>query len=163
MQYSREPIATGTTRRESPDDRVRRITIVAPRDRRSAALPSHVLQVSAADVETGDIVAGVIAPAPATGITSVTARSLFLADADAVRDRLDAGLADSARLPRARADGAELALRAASALVANGGGTSILSSPPAQLLARAAIFTPIAASRPELKLALVAGFSRRRG
>lgn len=190
-----------------------------------------VLQVSAVDLDTGDIVAGVVAAEAAPGIASITAQDLFVADAtgtvsldvdglvvtddrvvsrvsradfmanqnfgsrlngtlplgvvgrcvmlldaagrgeeadalradaDAVRGRMDAGLGDAVRLLEARAEGAELAVRAASTLVANDGGAAILRSSPAQLLGRYAMFTLVAASRPELKRSLVQRFSRRR-
>jgi alkylation response protein AidB-like acyl-CoA dehydrogenase len=191
-----------------------------------------VLQVSAGDVASGDIVSGIVPARPAPGITGVTRQPLFVADAtntvsldvdgliipdervvsrvtradfmanqnfgsrlngtlpigvarrcaalldstgrvveaqtlrdgaDAIRGRLDAGLGDSARLLEARADGAELAIRAAATLVANDGGSALLTSSPAQLLARYAIFTLVAASRPELKQSLVQRFSHRNG
>ena len=190
-----------------------------------------VLQVSAGDVDSGDIVAGIITAEPSPGITGVTRQSLFVADAtetvsldvdglvipderivsrvtraqfmaaqnfgsrlngtlpiglvlrcaallesgdrtdeakalradaDAIRGRLDAGLGDSARLLEARADGAELAVRAAATLVVSDGGSAVLSASPAQLLARYATFTLVAASRPELKQSLVQRFSHRR-
>ncbi|WP_319435466.1 acyl-CoA dehydrogenase family protein [Mycobacterium sp. RTGN5] len=183
-----------------------------------------VLQISAGDVETGDIVAGLMSAEIQPGITTVTAQSLFVADAsqtvalevdglfipddrivsrvpradfmanqnfgsrlnatlpiglvgrcaqlldeagetaaavslrgeaDAIRERLDAGLGDATTLLRARADGCELATRAAGALVAARGGPSLLRSDPAQLLARSALFTLVAASRPELKRSLI--------
>ncbi|CAN5189362.1 acyl-CoA dehydrogenase family protein [soil metagenome] len=189
-----------------------------------------VLQVSAVDTDTGDIIAGIVPAAPAPGITAVTPQPLFVADAtrtvsldvdglvvrddrivsrvtrvefmanqnfgsrlngtlpvgvtlrcallleatgwtteagaitadaDAIRGRLDAGLGDSAALLEARADGAELAVRAASTLVASTGGGALLRTSAAQLLARNAIFTLVAASRPELKQSLVERFSRR--
>ena len=41
------------------------------------------------------------------------------------------------------------------ALVAARGGPSLLRSDPAQLLARSALFTLVAASRPELKRSLI--------
>jgi alkylation response protein AidB-like acyl-CoA dehydrogenase len=85
------------------------------------------------------------------------------ADADAIRGRLDAGLGDSARLLEARADGAELAVRAAAAVVVSDGGSALLTSSPAQLLARYATFILVAASRPELKRSLVQRFSHRSG
>jgi alkylation response protein AidB-like acyl-CoA dehydrogenase len=191
----------------------------------------EVLQISAVDVDSGDIIAGIVPAEAAPGVTAVTPQSLFVADAtktvaldldglvisgdrivsratradfmanqnfgsrlngtlpigvalrcatqlaaagrtaeaaaivadaDAIRRRLDAGLADSVRLLEARAEGAELAVRAASTLVANDGGAAILQSSPAQLLARSATFTLVAASRPELKQSLVERFSRRR-
>jgi alkylation response protein AidB-like acyl-CoA dehydrogenase len=191
-----------------------------------------VLQVSAADEATGDIIAGIVSAEAAPGITAITPQPLFVADAtktvsldvdglvipddrivsrvtradfmanqnfgsrlngtlpigvvrrcavlleragrtieaeairadaDAIRCRLDAGLTESARLLEARAEGAELAVRAASALVANDGGAAILRTSPAQLLARNATFTLVAASRPELKQALVRRFSRPAG
>ncbi|WP_445166764.1 acyl-CoA dehydrogenase family protein [Mycolicibacterium sp. Dal123E01] len=183
-----------------------------------------VIQISAGDVETGDIVAGLVYAEPQPGITAVSAQALFVADAsqtvalevdglfipddrivsrvpradfmanqnfgsrlnatlpvglvgrcarlldeagetaaaaalcgeaDAIRHRLDAGLGDAATLLRARADGCELATRAAAALVAARGGPSLLRSDPAQLLARSALFTLVAASRPELKRSLI--------
>jgi alkylation response protein AidB-like acyl-CoA dehydrogenase len=187
-----------------------------------------VLQMSAADVATGDIVAGLVAAEPAQGISAVTPQRLFVADAtrtvsldvdglfvpfdrivsritrtdfmanqnfgarlngtlpigivrrcmalldaagrpaeaaairraaDEVRARLDAGLGDAHRLLAARAEAAELAVHAAAALVASEGGSAILRSSPAQLLARNATFTLVAASRPELKNVLVQRFS----
>jgi alkylation response protein AidB-like acyl-CoA dehydrogenase len=190
-----------------------------------------VLQVSAVDVDTGDIVAGIVDAEAGPGIVAVHPQELFvadatgtvsldvdglvltddrivsrvtradfmanqnfgsrlngtlpignvrrcasllgdvsrhdeadalLADAAAIRGRLDAGLGDSTLLLEARAEGAELAVRAASTLVANDGGAAILRSSSAQLLARSAIFTLVAASRPELKRSLVQRFSHRR-
>jgi alkylation response protein AidB-like acyl-CoA dehydrogenase len=187
-----------------------------------------VLQVSAGDVATGDIVAGVIPAEAQHGITTVEAVPLFVggatqtvaldidglvipdermvsrvgraqfmanqnfgsrlnatlplgivdrcicllealghggaamtlrAKADRVRDGLDAGLADSLTLLAARADGAELAVRAATALVAATGGPALTNTSPAQLLARNATFMVVAASRPELKELLVERFS----
>ena len=183
-----------------------------------------VLQISAGDTETGDIVAGLVRAEMQPGIESVTAQPLFVADAsqtvavevdglvipddrivsrvsrpdfmanqnfgsrlnatlplglvrrcvrllddaaesaaadalrgeaDAVRARLDAGLGDAALLLAARADGCELAVRAAGALVAADGGPSLLRTSAAQLLARSAVFTLVAASRPELKRSLI--------
>jgi alkylation response protein AidB-like acyl-CoA dehydrogenase len=183
-----------------------------------------VIQISAGDVETGDIVAGLVNAEVQPGITTVIAQPLFVADAsqtvalevdglfipddhvvsrvsradfmanqnfgsrlnatlplglvgrcarlledsgesaaagalrgaaDAVRARLDAGLCDASTLLRARADGCELATRAAAVLVAARGGSSLLRSDSAQLLARSALFTLVAASRPELKRSLV--------
>lgn len=191
-----------------------------------------VLQVSAVDADTGDIIAGIVPAGGTPGITDVTAQPLFVADAtrtvsldvdglviaderivsrvtraefmanqnfgsrlngtlpigvtlrcaqqldaagrtdaaaaitadaDAVRGRLDSGLAESTMLLQARAEGAALAVRAASAVVANAGGAALLRSSPAQLLARNATFTLVAASRPELKKSLVEQFSRSRG
>jgi len=187
-----------------------------------------VIQFSAGDNATGDIVSGVLAAEVQPGITSVQAQSLFVADATktvsievdglvipdgrvvsrvtradfmanqnfgsrlngtlpigvarrcigllddagrpdaaerlradatAVRTRLDAGLADSAALLEARAEAAELAVRAAAAVVANDGGAALLRTSPAQLVARDATFTLVAASRPELKQSLVRRFS----
>ncbi|WP_167098345.1 acyl-CoA dehydrogenase family protein [Mycobacterium sp. DL592] len=183
-----------------------------------------VIQISAGDTETGDIVAGLVSATAQPGITAVTPQPLFVADASqtvaleleglfipderitsrvsradfmtnqnygsrlnatlpiglvgrcvrllddageaaaanalraeaaAVRARLDAGLGDASALLRARSDGCELATRAAGALVAARGGPSLLRSDPAQLLARSALFTLVAASRPELKRSLI--------
>jgi len=188
-----------------------------------------LVQVSAGDTDSGDIVAGIVPAEMQQGIATVTPQALFVADAtrtvsldvdglliadedvvsrvsrtdfmanqnfgsrlngtlplgvvrrcadlldgagqfdaakalrrdaDAVRALLDAGLADSAKLLVGRADGAELAMRAAAALIAGGGGSAILRSSTAQLLARDAMFTLVAASRPELKRSLLQRFSR---
>ena len=185
-----------------------------------------VIQVSAGDVDTGDIVSGLVSAGAQAGIVAVAPQPLFVADATstvsidveglvipddrvvsrvtradfianqnfgsrlngtlpvgvtrrcialldeqpeaarrlreqaaAVRGRLDAGLADSAALLAARAEAAELAVRAGSAVVAAGGGAALLRGSAAQLQARNAVFTLVAASRPELKRALVAGLS----
>ena len=183
-----------------------------------------VIQISAGDIESGDIVAGLVSAEVQPGITTVIAQPLFVADAsqtvaleiddllipddrivsrvrradfmanqnfgsrlnatlpiglvvrcarllddagetaaatalrteaDAIRVRLDAGLGDASTLLRARADGCELAVRASGAVVAARGGPALLRSDPAQLLARSALFTLVAASRPELKRSLV--------
>jgi alkylation response protein AidB-like acyl-CoA dehydrogenase len=74
---------------------------------------------------------------------------------DAVRDRLDAGLADPPALPAARAAASELAYRAAGALVAAVGSSGILQRQHAQRLVREATFTLVAAGRPEVKNALL--------
>ncbi|MFC9251673.1 acyl-CoA dehydrogenase family protein [Amycolatopsis thailandensis] len=79
---------------------------------------------------------------------------------DAVRGRLDAGLADPPSLPPARAAGAELAFRAAGALVAANGSTSVLGGRHPQRLVREATFLLVAASRPEIKSGLLELFSR---
>lgn len=76
-----------------------------------------------------------------------------------VRDRLDAGLADPDVLLDARADACTLAVQAAATVIAAGGGPALLRSSTAQLLARSAAFTLVAASRPELKRALVSGLA----
>jgi alkylation response protein AidB-like acyl-CoA dehydrogenase len=190
----------------------------------------ELVQISAGDTESGDIIAGIVPAEAQSGITTVTAQSLFVADAtrtvsldvdglvigddrivnrvsradfmanqnfasrlngtlplgiarrsaalldaagevdaaasirreaDGVRERLDAGLGDSTVLLAARTDGAELALRASAVLIASAGGSGILTSSVAQLLAREAMFTLVAASRPELKRSLVQRFSQR--
>jgi alkylation response protein AidB-like acyl-CoA dehydrogenase len=187
-----------------------------------------VLQFSAGDRETGDIVSGALPARTQPGIVAVTPQPLFVADAtktvsievdglfmpddrvvsrvtraefmanqnfgsrlngtlsigvarrcaavlensgqsaaaegvradiEVVRERLDAGLGDSAALLEARAEGAELAVRASAAAVASGGGPAILRDAMPQLLARNATFTLVAASRPELKRSLVQRFS----
>jgi len=188
----------------------------------------HLLQVSAGDVETGDVVGAVIEAREQPGITAVERHQLVAANAtntvsirfddlvvpddrvvsrvpratflsnqifgarlngtlplglvtrcsrllddagqpeaagrlraagDVVRDRLDAGLADGAAMVSARADAAQLAVRAAAALVTAGGGPSLVESSHAQRLAREAVFTLVAASRAELKRELVDRFS----
>jgi alkylation response protein AidB-like acyl-CoA dehydrogenase len=78
---------------------------------------------------------------------------------DAVRDRLDAGLADPPDLPAARAAASELAYRAAGALVIAVGSSGILQRQHAQRLVREATFTLVAAGRPEVKNVLLHLFS----
>jgi alkylation response protein AidB-like acyl-CoA dehydrogenase len=188
-----------------------------------------LLQVSAGDAESGDIVSALVPAGPQPGIATITSQSLFVADAtmtvsldvdglvvtddhvvnrvsrvdfmanqnfgsrlngtlplgvarrctqlldesgeadaaaalrreaDAIRNRLDEGIGDSKLLLDARSDGAELAMRASAALIASAGGSGILNSSVAQLLAREAMFTLVAASRPELKRSLVQRFSQ---
>ncbi|OLZ59672.1 acyl-CoA dehydrogenase family protein [Amycolatopsis keratiniphila] len=82
------------------------------------------------------------------------------AEIDVVRGRLDAALADPPSLPAARAAGAELAFRAAGALVAANGSTSVLAGRHPQRLVREATFLLVAASRPEIKSGLLELFSR---
>ncbi|MFI9449450.1 acyl-CoA dehydrogenase family protein [Amycolatopsis sp. NPDC052450] len=82
------------------------------------------------------------------------------AEIDAVRGRLDAALADPPSLPAARAAGAELAFRAAGALVAANGSTSVLAGRHPQRLVREATFLLVAVSRPEIKTGLLELFSR---
>lgn len=190
-----------------------------------------LIQYSAGDVDTGDIVSGVLPAAQCAGIASVTPQPLFVADgtrtvsidvdglmlpddrvvsrttrsdfmanqnfgsrlngtlpvgvarrcvalleaadhpehvqaarslrgqADVVRSRMDTGLADSAALLSARAQAAELAVRAAATVVASAGGPALRRDSAAQLLARNATFTLVAASRPELKRSLVERFA----
>ena len=60
---------------------------------------------------------------------------------------------------QARADGSQLALHAAAALVTAGGGDSLVCTHHAQRLAREAMFTLVAASRAELNRELVDRFS----
>ncbi|RAY11586.1 acyl-CoA dehydrogenase [Actinomadura craniellae] len=81
--------------------------------------------------------------------TALTARL------DHVRSALDAGLHDPATMPSARAGAAELALRAAGALVAGVGGPALLIGQHAQRLVREATFTMVAASRPDMRQHLV--------
>lgn len=78
---------------------------------------------------------------------------------NAIRDRLDAGLADPPALPAARAAASELAYRAAGALVTAVGSSGILQRQHAQRLVREATFTLVAAGRPEVKNALLHLFS----
>ncbi|MGH3939656.1 MAG: acyl-CoA dehydrogenase family protein [Pseudonocardiaceae bacterium] len=77
------------------------------------------------------------------------------AEQAAIRDRLDAGLADPLALPAARAAASELAYRAAGALVVAVGSAGILVSHHAQRLVREATFTLVAAGRPEIKNGLL--------
>jgi alkylation response protein AidB-like acyl-CoA dehydrogenase len=190
----------------------------------------ELVQISAVDTDSGDVIAGIVPAKAQPGITTVTPQSLFVADAtrtvsldvdglvipddrivnrvtradfmanqnfasrlngtlplgvarrcaalldvageadaaaairrdtDDIRGHLDAGLGESGLLLDARAEGAELAVRASAVLIASAGGSGILRSSVAQLLAREAMFTLVAASRPELKRSLVGRFSQR--
>ena len=76
-------------------------------------------------------------------------------ECDALRARLDAGLADLEAMNLARAAGAQLALRAATAYLVAGGGPSLRRDEHAQRLAREALFTFVAASRAAVKQALL--------
>jgi hypothetical protein len=84
-------------------------------------------------------------------------------DVDAVRRRLDAGMVDRSALMEARADASQLAVRASAALIAAEGGRSLLTSDHAQLLARNALFTLVAASRDDLKASLLDRYSTSPG
>jgi alkylation response protein AidB-like acyl-CoA dehydrogenase len=82
-------------------------------------------------------------------------------ECDEVRGQLDAGLADPPSLNAARATAAQLAVRAGAALVVAGGGPSLRRDHPAQRLAREAVFTLVAASRAQVKRALLEDLSSR--
>lgn len=72
-----------------------------------------------------------------------------------IRAALDAGLADPDTLPRARAAAAEFTFRSAGALVAAVGSRAVLAGQHAQRLVREATFLLVAASRQEIKNALL--------
>jgi alkylation response protein AidB-like acyl-CoA dehydrogenase len=72
-----------------------------------------------------------------------------------IRDRLDGGLTDPDRLPAARAAAAELAFRAAGALLTTVGSRGLLAGQHAHRLIREAAFTLVAASRPNIKANLL--------
>lgn len=72
-----------------------------------------------------------------------------------IRDRLDGGLAEPDLLPAARAAAAELALRAAGALLTSVGSRGLLAGQHAHRLIREAAFTLVAASRPNIKANLL--------
>nr|WP_202422670.1 acyl-CoA dehydrogenase family protein [Gordonia sp. SID5947] len=76
-----------------------------------------------------------------------------------VRTRLDEGITDAAVLISARAEAARLALDASAALVTADGGRGLLRGNHPERLSREAVFTLVAASRPQLKDLLVARFS----
>lgn len=78
----------------------------------------------------------------------------------AARAGLDAGLADAALMPGARARASTLAVRAAAALTVAVGSPAIVARHPAQRLAREATFTLVAAGRPEIRAELLAGLAR---
>lgn len=79
--------------------------------------------------------------------------------ADVVRTALDAGMADATALLAARADAARLALDAAAALASADGGRAVVRGSDSERLFREAAFVLVAASRPELKTALLQRFS----
>ncbi|MFB9929246.1 acyl-CoA dehydrogenase family protein [Amycolatopsis halotolerans] len=74
---------------------------------------------------------------------------------DEIRRRLNAGLADPATLPAARAAGADLAYRSAGALAAATGSRAVLPGAHAGRLVREATFLLVAASRPEIRAGLL--------
>lgn len=76
-----------------------------------------------------------------------------------IRTRLDGSLDDADALLAARADGAQLGVDAAAALVAADGGRALIAGSDADRLSREATFTLVAASRPELKDLLLQRFS----
>ncbi|WP_344857906.1 acyl-CoA dehydrogenase family protein [Amycolatopsis ultiminotia] len=82
--------------------------------------------------------------------------SALRAEQNEIRKRLDAGLADPASLPSARAAGADLAYRSAGALAAATGSRAVLAGEHAGRLVREATFLLVAASRPEIKDGLLA-------
>ncbi|WP_238422851.1 acyl-CoA dehydrogenase family protein [Gordonia sp. 'Campus'] len=82
--------------------------------------------------------------------------------ADVARLALDDALPDAAALLAARADAAGLALDAAAALVAASGGRALVRGADSERLFREASFVLVAASRPELKDALLQRFSDSR-
>src|SRR5262249_9785913 len=82
------------------------------------------------------------------------------AEQDTIRQRLDVGLEDPARLPAARASAAELAYRGAGALVVAVGSPGVLARAHPQRLVREATFTLVAGGRPEIKECLLERFGR---
>lgn len=84
----------------------------------------------------------------------------LLTELGAVRGRLDAGLIDPRTLPAARGAASELAHRSAGALVVAVGSSGIQEGQHAQRLVREAVFTLVAAGRPEVKNGLLNLFSR---
>lgn len=79
----------------------------------------------------------------------------FDAEARMVRDRLDAALAGEGDLHAARADASELAVRTAAALVTATGSAASISGATAERLMREATLTLVAASRPQIRAALL--------
>jgi alkylation response protein AidB-like acyl-CoA dehydrogenase len=98
----------------------------------------------------------------ALGVTSRCLRLLGPGPLDdelaAARETLDA--ADATAMPEARARAAELAWRAAGALIVGSGARSILAGEHAQRLAREAMFLLVFGSRPSIKQALASRFAR---
>jgi alkylation response protein AidB-like acyl-CoA dehydrogenase len=80
---------------------------------------------------------------------------------DAVRDDLDAALADAPRMPAARAAASELAVRSAATLTVAVGSRAIVGRHPARRLAREAAFTLVAAGRPEIRTELLSALPGR--
>lgn len=78
---------------------------------------------------------------------------------DGIRTALDAALGDADGLLVARADAAQLALDAAAALVAAEGGKALIGGSDAERIFRETAFILVAASRPQLKDALLQRFS----
>ncbi|MGH3770533.1 MAG: acyl-CoA dehydrogenase family protein [Pseudonocardiaceae bacterium] len=85
---------------------------------------------------------------------------LLRAEHGVIRDRLDSGLDAPETLPAARAAASELAYRCAGALVVAVGSSGILAGQHAQRLVREAMFTLVAAGRPEIKDNLLGVFGR---
>ncbi|WP_245866190.1 acyl-CoA dehydrogenase family protein [Rhodococcoides kyotonense] len=75
------------------------------------------------------------------------------------RARFDDALAGRYDMFRARAEASELAVRTAAALVAATGSSALVGHGTAERLMREATFTLVAASRPEMKSALLEGLS----
>lgn len=72
-----------------------------------------------------------------------------------VRTRFDAALVGNYDMYCARAEGSELAVRAAAALITATGSSSLIGHGTAERLMREATFTLVGASRPEIKAALL--------
>jgi hypothetical protein len=73
-----------------------------------------------------------------------------------VRDRLDSiAPADADAMSVARADASLFAIKAATALVARTGGTSVMMSEHAQRLMREAMFTMVQGQTPAIKAAML--------
>lgn len=79
----------------------------------------------------------------------------FASEAAAVRANLDAALGGRFDLFAARAQASELAIRAAAALVTATGSSAAVSGSTAERLMREATFTLVAASRPQMRAALL--------
>ncbi|TJZ81538.1 acyl-CoA dehydrogenase [Rhodococcus oryzae] len=79
----------------------------------------------------------------------------FASEASAVRANLDAALGGRFDLFAARAQASELAIRAAAALVTATGSSAAVSGATAERLMREATFTLVAASRPQMRAALL--------
>lgn len=117
------------------------------------------------DFEAGQVVGARTNGAVPLGITSRCVRLIddagmgelatsLRAELDAARTRLDAALTDPSAMPAARASASELAYRAGAAAIVAAGSAGITVSHHAQRLAREAMFTLVAAGRPEIKAEL---------
>jgi hypothetical protein len=115
-------------------------------DRLTQAMPlSHWQQLDAATLRSN----GSLALGVAARCCALIGPSSFDDELASARAALDAGTAQT--MPAARAAAAELALRAAAALVVATGSRAVLTDADAQRLAREAVFLLVFGTRPAIK------------